>query len=136
MIEQVSSSVLVVDDDLAARLSLRAIRDRRRCEVSETLPGAGMLPTFRIGDHAATLVDRLEPDLNGSEVLWHLKALRPDLLDHIVVLAPAANADPSALDANWLHDLLHRPAVIHEVISAIAASRAERSGRKIGRTVR
>jgi len=71
-------TVLVVDDDEAVRLSLRAILEDT-CEVLEAPDGEGALRILRNRTVDIVTLDQQMPGLSGLDVLRRIKALDPTI---------------------------------------------------------
>lgn len=110
-------TLLVVDDDLAMRLLLRAIFQRMGATV--LLAEDGMAAQPLLGQHPDLIVlDLMMPWRNGFEVLEELRATNPPLLARTLVLT-AANQQVDALLGSV--PVLHKPFDMAALVELLAS---------------
>ena len=101
--------VLVVDDEPAHRLMVRAVLEDEGWRVAEASSGEQALKVLSEEDPHAALVDMRMPGMDGLELLREIKARRPELP---VVLLTAFGSVGSAVEAmkKGAFDYLTKPA--------------------------
>jgi CheY-like chemotaxis protein len=120
MLETTPQLVLVVDDDAAFRALMRVLLEHAGFRVDNACDGMEAINMMRSGEYAAVLLDLMMPRLNGFEVLWHLKALQPRMLDRVVIMTAASDATLRSLDRELVHSVLRKPFDISAFISVVS----------------
>ncbi|RIK89649.1 MAG: hypothetical protein DCC71_25885, partial [Proteobacteria bacterium] len=97
----------------------REVLERAGFRVLAATSGAAALAAAR-GPHAlrAALLDLAMPDMNGEELLAHLRALQPDLPVVLVTGYDAAHA-AQRFAALRLEGFLHKPWEPEELVAAV-----------------
>ncbi|MBN1679321.1 MAG: response regulator [Anaerolineae bacterium] len=87
--------IVVVDDDYELVKLIGMLLRRIGAEATSFYDGQNVLNYFK--DHTPDLVilDLMLPDINGFEILRHIRA--DDRFDHVPVLILSAKADPSSI---------------------------------------
>ena len=78
---------LVADDDLADRTEICKVLVRCGFDVDETDNGRRAIELIRETDYAMIVLDILMPQVDGFEVLKHLKTRDPEVLARTVVVS-------------------------------------------------
>jgi diguanylate cyclase (GGDEF)-like protein len=120
--------VLVVEDSLVVRASLRQQLQARGFVVMEAEDGAGALRAADDAPPDVILLDVELPGMDGYEVLDHLKA--SDRLRHIPVVFLTGRTDSGEMVramASGAHDYLRKPFESAELIARIEAAVRQKS---------
>lgn len=120
--------VLLVEDSLVVRASLRQQLQARGFVVTEAEDGAGALRAADGAPPDVILLDVELPGMDGYEVLDHLKA--SDRLRHIPVVFLTGRTDSGEMVralASGAHDYLRKPFESSELIARIEAAVREKS---------
>jgi DNA-binding response OmpR family regulator len=112
--------VLVVDDDASLRTLLRVLLSRRHFRADDACDGAEAIEMLRTREYAAVLLDLMMPRVNGFEVIWHLKAQQPELLERVTVLTTASETTMRAVDRSLVHSVIRKPFDIGTLVSVVA----------------
>jgi CheY-like chemotaxis protein len=88
-------AVLIVEDDEPTRALLTAIVARNGLKPVEAHDGRSALALLGHGSYDAVLLDLLLPEVSGVEILAHLHANAPDVLQKVVIVT-------AALEPAWL----------------------------------
>jgi len=113
-----SRLVLVVDDELEAVLHLIAILEKKGYEVMAAHDGKQALEQFRIRPAAAVITDLQMPEMNGAELIGHLREDAPDL--PVVIVSGKVEIDIDNLstpDAETY--LIKKPVDLRELLAKL-----------------
>jgi two-component system chemotaxis response regulator CheY len=121
----VTSSYLVVDDSRAMRAYIAgALRSALDCRVDEASSGFEALRLFPRGTYDAVIADINMPDINGFELIRHLRASeRQGGVPIVVVSTQASPRDVDRALALGANAFLCKPFSPEEIVRAIAACR-------------
>ena len=119
------SAILIVDDDSAVRILLRAICRRQGFEVVEAENGAQALAAIEERRFDVVVLDLMMPIMSGGEVLNRLAATNPGRRN--VIVLTAANATfTDRLNHQCVHTVMRKPFDLDEFTAAVAqAARRE-----------
>lgn len=92
---------LVVDDDVAIRLLVTRILERRNFIVETARDGAEAIQKLASGPYAVILLDLMMPRVDGAGVMKFLTRYDPDQLSAVIVM--------TAFGVSALEDLSPRP---------------------------
>jgi CheY-like chemotaxis protein len=120
MAERALPLVLVVDDDDAFHGFMHVLLERGGFHVDDAHDGLEAIRMLRTGHYATILLDLMMPRFNGFEVLWHLKALQPKVLDRVVVMTAASDATLRALDEKLVYAVLRKPFDLDAILSVVS----------------
>jgi len=82
----VRQKALIVEDDFATRVFLRKLVEAADCQVDEAKDGEEAMVLLAKSDYAVILLDIALPKLSGTDILEHLFATTPAVLEHIIVV--------------------------------------------------
>src|SRR5579859_7131162 len=77
---------LVVEDDPATRELLRRLVQSQECDVDEAANGEVAVELIDNNDYGVVLLDLVLPRMSGADVLDHVYATNPPLLERIIVV--------------------------------------------------
>jgi DNA-binding response OmpR family regulator len=110
----------VVDDDLGIRTLLGAALQLRGMECEAVPDGNGAIEALSRGGCNVILLDLLLPRTNGFEVLRHLKATRPEMLQRTIVMTAAGAATLRDFsDGSLVWHVFHKPFDINELLRSV-----------------
>jgi DNA-binding response OmpR family regulator len=101
-------SVLVVDDELPVRLTVREILRRAGYDTLAVASGEEALALLRSRPVELALIDLVMPGMGGVELMRHLKDVAPDM---VLIVLTARGSMETAIEALRLgaHDYLTKP---------------------------
>jgi DNA-binding response OmpR family regulator len=125
--------ILVVDDELAFRDSLRDILLAEGYQVEVAEDGLQAIQALSEHDYDLVLLDIRMPGMSGIEVLRRIEEISPDTK---VILLTAHGTVETAIEAlrYGAHDYILKPATSHNILSSVARAlvrKAEKQQRKI-----
>jgi CheY-like chemotaxis protein/DNA-binding XRE family transcriptional regulator len=106
----VTLPILIVDDDAGVVLLLSKLLTRAGYEGVVARNGHEAIARLKEGHFGAVVLDLLMPEVNGFEVLQHLKATDRDMLKRVIVLTAAGEQTLQYFDPSMVHAVLHKPA--------------------------
>ena len=112
--------LLLIDDDEALRRSLARVLGAS-FDVTQAADGVAALEVLAASEFDVVVTDLEMPRLSGDGVVAWLRANRPALAEHVVVIS-AGSADPArgawlrAYDASLV---VRKPAGVEEIIAAV-----------------
>jgi DNA-binding response OmpR family regulator len=126
------ASILVVDDEPAARRSLASLLRHAGYSIVEAGSGREALDTITRQRFDLVILDLKMPDLDGNQVL--AKA-RPVARDAVFIILTAFGTLDSAVAAlrNGAFDYLLKPSPLQEIIHSVEAGLAERQQKLVAR---
>jgi CheY-like chemotaxis protein len=77
---------LVVEDDAATRELLRRLVQSQQCDVDQAADGEAAIELIDKNDYDVVLLDLVMPKMSGADVLDHVYATNPALLERIIVV--------------------------------------------------
>jgi CheY-like chemotaxis protein len=77
---------LVVEDDAATRDLLRRLVQSQQCDVDEAADGEAAIELLDNNEYGVVLLDLVLPKMSGADVLDHIYATNPSLLERIIVV--------------------------------------------------
>lgn len=121
------SRVLIIEDDLATSMLMTVLLDRAGLESAVAADGARGMHELVHGDYDAVVLDLLLPEVNGFEILRHVKCTAPELLAKIVVCSAASCATLEHCDDLLLvNAFLQKPLDIDGFRDAVVAAAVPR----------
>jgi CheY-like chemotaxis protein len=122
-----SVRLLVVDDDEAIQILMKAVFYRCGIDVDLAADGEAALAKMRRVKYDAIVLDLMLPVTNGFEVIRALKATAPDILDRTIVLTAAADRTLQHFsDAKAVRRVMRKPFdlddFVDEVLSCFSPS--------------
>jgi CheY-like chemotaxis protein len=111
--------ILIVDDDANVVLLLSKQVTRAGYEAVMARNGNEAIARLKESDFGAVVLDLLMPEVNGFEVLQHLKATDRDMLKRVIVLTAAGEQTLQYFDPSTVHTVLHKPADSARVLEHI-----------------
>lgn len=117
---QASASILVVDDEPAARLSLAELLSLEGYEVTAAASGEEALELLSEGPFDLAIVDLKMPGMDGIDVVSALQKHSPDT---IIIMLTAHGTLETAVQAmrQGAHDYLLKPANVNEIMASVKA---------------
>jgi len=77
---------LVVEDDAATRELLRRLVQSQECDVDQAADGEAAIELIDRNHYDVVLLDLVMPKISGADVLDHVYASNPALLERIIVV--------------------------------------------------
>jgi DNA-binding response OmpR family regulator len=117
---QVSSKILVVDDEPAARLSLAELLSLEGYEVSVAASGEEALDLLGEGPFDLAIIDLKMPGMDGLEVI---QGIQERTGETIIIMLTAHGTLETAVQAmrQGAHDYLLKPANVNEIMASVKA---------------
>ncbi|MBL8612930.1 MAG: sigma-54-dependent Fis family transcriptional regulator [Myxococcales bacterium] len=134
LVSQAKERVLVVDDDVAVGKVLAALLGQAGFEARATSSAREAVELLRGADFAAVLTDVRMPEMDGLELLSHVREAYPGMP---VVLVSAHGTVPMAVEAmrrgaaSFLMKPFDKAEIVHVLKTAILAASAE-PAREVG----
>ena len=119
--------VLVVDDEPAIRALVAKIVERAGLPVESARDGAEAIEKLESTDYAVVVLDLMMPNVDGYELVQHIKS-RGGRHPAIIVISAGDTASLRRLDATMVHSILRKPFdidVLGDLITAAARSMEE-----------
>ncbi len=118
--------ILVVDDEDTLRYFLRLHLEEKGYHVSEAADGATAMRLIAHNTFEVALVDLKLADMNGLEIMRHLRKTSPDT--SVIILTAYATVN-SAIEAlrQGAHDYLTKPYETSELLASVADGIARRA---------
>lgn len=113
---EIRPTVLVVDDELGVRASLRKILEDD-CEILEAIDAASALAVMRQREVDMVLLDMMLPDALGTDVLGQIKALDESIEVILVTAVREVRTAVEAIKLGATH-YLAKPADADEILAA------------------
>jgi len=112
-------SILIVDDEKNIRLTLSHALDVLHAETDTAVDGAEALAKLRERGFDLILLDLRLPDMDGMEILRHIREIRPDIP---VIMMTAYGTIASAMEAMKLGacDFIQKPFVPNDIRTLIS----------------
>jgi len=122
----VTYKILVVDDEDTLRYFLRLHLEEKGYHVSEAADGATAMRLIAHNTFEVALVDLKLADMNGLEIMRHLRKTSPDT--SVIILTAYATVN-SAIEAlrQGAHDYLTKPYETSELLASVADGIARRA---------
>lgn len=120
------AEVLIVEDEPAIMILLAAICRRNHFAVAEAHDGAQALARIGRREFDIILLDLLLPEVNGFEVLRHIDAVQPELMQRIIIVT--ACSEPTYRDCSQVRSvwsLVRKPFDVDELEREMLACREE-----------
>jgi len=123
----VTSSYLVVDDSRAMRAYVAgALRASLDCRVDEASSGFEALRLFPRGTYDAVIADINMPDINGFELIRHLRASeRQGGVAIVIISTQTTQRDVDRALALGANLFLRKPFTPEEIVRAVTSCTAE-----------
>jgi DNA-binding response OmpR family regulator len=121
-----SHRILVVDDEITLRHFLRLILEEEGYQVNEAADGQSALNLISQQAFDVALVDLRLTDMDGLEVVRHLRQISPKT--SVIILTAYATLD-SAIEAlrHGAHDYLTKPFDTNDLLTSVADGIARQS---------
>lgn len=118
--------ILVVDDEDTLRYFLRLHLEEKGYHVSEAADGATAMRLIAHNTFDVALIDLKLADMNGLEIMRHLRKTSPDT--SVIILTAYATVN-SAIEAlrHGAHDYLTKPYETSELLASVADGIARRA---------
>jgi two-component system chemotaxis response regulator CheY len=119
----VTSSYLVVDDSRAMRAYIAgALRASLDCRVDEASSGFEALRLFPRGKYDAVIADINMPDINGFELIRHLRASeRQGGVPIVIISTQTSERDVERALALGANLFMRKPFTPEEIVRAVAS---------------
>jgi len=123
----VTSSYLVVDDSRAMRAYVAgALRSSLDCRVDEASSGFEALRLFPRGTYDAVIADINMPDINGFELIRHLRASeRQGGVPIVIISSQNSERDVDRALELGANLFLRKPFTPEEIVRAVTSCRPE-----------
>ena len=102
-------SILIVEDDVQTAHAMRAIVEALGYDVVIARGGREALDCLATGDYAAIMLDLVLPDIDGFEVLDHLRKEMPGVLSHLIVTTGMPERYVGDFDASQICAVMQKP---------------------------
>ncbi|HRE49139.1 MAG TPA: response regulator transcription factor [Aggregatilineales bacterium] len=118
-LDRQDATILVVDDDGAARYAIRRTLERAGYDVEEAVNGEQALLVMEGRPYDVVISDIRMPDISGVELLARIKDRSPEA---VVILMTGFSSLPSAVEALRLgaHDYLMKPVSNSDLRQSVA----------------
>jgi two-component system, chemotaxis family, chemotaxis protein CheY len=123
--------VLVVDDDRLIRELLVKIVDRAGFACDTASDGAeaiALIESAAPGPYGIILLDLMMPNVNGFEVIEHLKTSSPGLLRSVVVVTASPRVRDERIRREAIGGVIEKPFEVLELIRFLRESLGSASG--------
>ncbi len=107
--------VLICDDSIIARNSLKNMLSKENCKIVEAYDGLDSLKKITELNPDFVLLDLLMPGMNGIDVLKSLKKSEIKL-NIVVVSADVQNSTKQICLENGAIDFINKPPKMHEIV--------------------
>jgi two-component system response regulator AtoC len=124
--DRVAGRVLVIDDDASLRFALEAVLGDAGLTVTTHASGAGGLQAFEASGAEAVLTDLAMPEMDGLQVLTHLRALDPGVPVIMLTAHGSERVAVAAMKAG-AYDYLPKPFDPDEIVLAVRRAIETRS---------
>ena len=112
--------LLVVDDDRMTRMLIPALLAERHWEILQASDGAEAIEQVTAIEFDVIVLDLLMPNVNGFEVLDHLRARHPHLLKRTIVLSGLAGQKSVAdLSEDEIFKVMRKPFRMKDLVTII-----------------
>jgi DNA-binding response OmpR family regulator len=117
---QASATIMVVDDEPAARLSLAELLSLEGYEVLAAASGEEAVDLLPEGPFDLAIIDLKMPGMDGLDVVQVLQERSPDT---VIIMLTAHGTLETAVQAmrQGAHDYLLKPANVNEIMSSVKA---------------
>ena len=118
--------VLVIDDDKSVRTLISALLRRDGIHLDMASNSSEAIGKLRSGAYRAVLLDPMLRDVDGLEVLRHLKSEQPEMLRRTVIVTTASEQTVrglAELDRVW--GVVRKPFDIDHLLDVVRACRAQ-----------
>lgn len=118
--ESPARRILIVDDDKAIRVLLTAILTRSGFRVDTARDGSEAIAMIGTTGFAAIVLDLMMPNVDGFEVIEHLRSTSPDSLRaSVIVLSAASSKDLRRVDGDGVFRVIRKPFDLRELVTAV-----------------
>lgn len=105
-----SPRVLIVEDDVALRQMVAAVAEHTGFAAVQATDGRNALSLLDTSDYDVLVVDLHMPGINGFDVLRHVAAENPPLLDRTIVITATDERNyRNSPHVRHAHSLLRKP---------------------------
>ncbi len=110
--------ILIVDDSIVARMSLRSCLPKELHELAEAADGAGGVALFNSFVPTLTFLDLTMPGMDGAQALKEMKQIRPDAVI-IILTADIQKRTIDMVNELGAFTVLKKPPQKQEVLSVL-----------------
>lgn len=118
---QVMSRVLIVEDDDATRVLLKAVCTRAGLEADCATDGLDGVRMLKANRYDGLVLDLMLPHLNGFELLREVRAHCPELLPRTVIITAASDGTLRNFDGGGAFHLIRKPFDVVALTDALLA---------------
>lgn len=119
-IDGAGRKILVIDDDLAIRVLLKAVLKRMNFDVELAEDGAVGLEKLRLdGPYDLILLDLMMPRINGYEFIERVGQEYPDMRPHIIVFTAAGKRGVEKIPADSVCNSILKPFDLEKFVEMI-----------------
>lgn len=112
--------LLVVDDDRMTRMLIPALLAERNWEILQASDGAEAIEQVAAKEFDVIVLDLLMPNVNGFEVLDHLRLRHPHMLKKTIVLSGLTGQKSTAeLSEQEIFKVMRKPFRMKDVVTII-----------------
>lgn len=126
-------NILIVDDDRNTRLYIAKILSGNDWNVDTAPDGAKALAMARKRFYHVVILDYRMPGMNGAEVCWRIKKIRPEIRGLFLTGFPTINHVFPAMNAG-AERVLSKPVNPEELVRAVQEELAEMASTTEDRT--
>jgi DNA-binding response OmpR family regulator len=113
-------TLLLVDDDDASQILIKAIFQRRNVAVQCVSDGTSALDRLRRARFDAVILDLMLPGMNGFEIIRELKNRDRELLSRVIVLTAVSSwMLRDFQDARFVRRVMYKPFDIDELAAEV-----------------
>lgn len=124
MPEELKPTALVVDDDRAIRNLVSALLRREGFDVDTAADGVEAVLKLGVHEYDFLALDLMMPGVSGREILRFLAENRPPMLERVLVMTAAADAEIFNLMSTIPCRLIRKPFDIEQFTLAIRKCKA------------
>ena len=120
--------LLVVDDDRMTRMLIPALLAERHWDIQQASDGSEAIERVASRDYDVIVLDLLMPNVNGFEVIEHLRQRHPALLPKTIVLSGLAGQKQAAeIREDEIFKIMRKPFRMRDLVNVILLCAGEDS---------
>lgn len=118
--------LLIVDDDRMTRMLIPALLAERHWDIQQASDGAEAIDRLAQREFDVMVLDLMMPNVNGFQVLDHLRLKHPQLLKKTIVLSGLAGQKQALeLSEKELFRIMRKPFRMRDLVNAILTCAGE-----------
>lgn len=117
--------LLVVDDDNMVRMLIAALLREKKWLIRSASDGAQAIDQLQDPTFDVIVLDLMMPEVDGYEVMHHLRRTAPQLLKRTIVLTGFAGSPPEKIVEEDIFRLMRKPFQMKDLVAVILACAGE-----------